>query len=135
MIRRPLSVSIIAWFLIVMGAISLISTTVTFNSDNPTVREILSKSPIPISVQLGFAYLGLLITIVCGIAMLKGCNWARYLYVFWGIFGFVVGFATSPMKIMMLPGMLLVAIITFFLFRPQATKYFTQSAASNAELI
>lgn len=134
--NRPTSVTVIAWILIAMGAISATATTITALLHNPMAREIMNKSPIPIPVQYAMSYAGLLIAIGSGIAMLKGCNWARFLYVFWGIFGFAVGIATSPMKIAMLPGLVVFAVIVFFLFRPKANAYFSPpKEADNAQRV
>lgn len=127
--NRPTSISVIAWFLIVMGGISLITTTVMIN--NPMMNDVMSKSSIPIPIQHAMSYLGLLIMIVSGIAMLKGCNWARFLYIIWNIIGFFVGIATSPMKAAMIPGFVFFLVIAFFLFRPKANIFFLSAEESN----
>ncbi len=87
-------------------------------------KELMSRSIMPISIQYLMIYVGLLIMIVCGIAMLKGQNWARLLYVIWSIIGFVIGIATSPMKAAMIPGIVIFLIAVFFLFRAKANVYF-----------
>jgi hypothetical protein len=125
---RPTSITVISWILIVMGAISLISTTVMLN--NPTVRELMGKNPIPIPLQFAISYAGLIIMIVSGSAMLKGFNWARLLYVIWSVVGFLVGIATSPVKLAMIPGLVIFLIIVFFLFRPAANAFFSPGDAS-----
>ncbi len=126
--ERPRSVTIISWILIVMGSISLIVSTINLN--NPVAREVLSKNPIPLSIQYGMMYAAILITLVCGIAMLKRQNWARLLYVGWNIFTFIVGLVTSPAKAMMIPGIILFFILAFFLFRPKANEYFKATGAA-----
>jgi hypothetical protein len=78
----------------------------------------------PISIQYLMMYIGLLIMIVCGIAMLKRQNWARLLYVIWSIIGFVIGITTSPMKAAMIPGIVIFLIAAFFLFRSKANAFF-----------
>ena len=123
--ERPTSITVIAWILIVMAGISLITSA--FYLNNPTARELMSRNPIPIPVQYLMTYVGLLVTLICGIAMLKGRNWARLLYVIWSIIGFVIGIATSPIKVAMIPGFVVFVVIVFFLFRPIANKYFTAS--------
>lgn len=123
--KRPTSISVISWVLIVMGGISLITTTVMFN--NPMARDLMNKTPIPIPLQYIMSYLGLLIMIVSGIAMLKGCNWARFLYVIWCLVGFLVGITTSPMKAAMIPGFVFFLFVTFFLFRPKANVFFSSA--------
>lgn len=121
--KRPTSISVIAWILIVMGGISLITTTVMIN--NPMARELMGKSPIPISLQYAMSYLGLLIMIVSGIGMLKGRNWARFLYVIWSIAAFLIGITTSPMKAAMIPGLVVFLVVVFFIFRPKANAFFS----------
>lgn len=120
--ERPKSITVVCWILIVMGGISLITSLLSFN--NPVTQELMSKSPIPISIQYIMMFAGLLITLACGIAMLKGQNWARLLYVGWSVIGFIIGIATSPMKAMMFPGIIIFFIFAFFLFRPKANEYF-----------
>ena len=130
--KRPTSITVIAWILIVMAGISLITSA--FYLNNPTARELMSRNPIPIPVQYLMTYVGLLVTLICGIAMLKGRNWARLLYVIWSIIGFVIGIATSPMKAAMIPGFVVFLIIAFFLFRPKANEYFAGTGVqSDAE--
>jgi hypothetical protein len=103
--ERPKSIAVVCWILIAMGGISLVTTIFSFN--NPVTQELMSKSPFPISVQYIMMFAGLLIMFVCGIAMLKGQNWARLLYVGWSIIGIIIGIATSPMKAMMIPGIII----------------------------
>ncbi len=121
---RPTSITVVCWVLIVTGGISLVTTTLMIG--NPMVKEMMSKSMVPASVQYLLMYVGLAISIVSGIMMLKGQNWARLLYVIWGAFGFVFSLVTSPMKLAMIPGLVIFAIIVFFLFRPAASEYFAK---------
>lgn len=127
--ERPTSVTVIAWILIVLGLISLVSTTLTYG--NPTVVAMMKKSPLPIPIQYAVSYIGVGVMIVSGAAMLKGCNWARYLYLIWSLIGFGIGLATSPMKMMLLPGLVVMAVIVFFLFRPKASAYFSPAGTAD----
>jgi len=125
---RPTSVTVVAWILILMGGISLVTMTLVITSgmiDDPAARELISKSPIPVPVQYAITYIGLLIMLVCGVAMLKGQNWGRWLYVVGTAAGFLIGVITSPLKQAMIPGFVVFVVLTFFLFRPQANRYFS----------
>ena len=122
---RPTSVTVISWILIVMGGISLITCTLMLN--NPMAKELMARNPLPLSVQYAMMYVGLLVMITSGLAMLKGQNWARLLYVVWSALGFLIGVATSPMKTAMIPGLVVYLVFVFFLFRPKANQYFTGS--------
>lgn len=121
--KRPTAISVIAWILIVTGGISLITCSASLN--NPMVKEIMAKSLIPIPIQYAMMYVGLFVSIASGIGMLKKHNWARFLYVIWGSMGFLISLFTSPMKTALIPGLLFFAVIVFFLFRPNANKYFS----------
>ncbi len=120
--QRPKSITVVCWILIIMGAISLVTSIISFN--NPITKEIMAKSPIPANIQYAMMFAGLLVMLVSGVAMLKRHNWARLLYVGWSIFGFIIGIATSPMKAAMIPGLIVFLVIVFFLFRPKANEFF-----------
>ncbi|MEJ2157723.1 MAG: hypothetical protein P8X96_20535 [Desulfobacteraceae bacterium] len=126
--KRPTSITVVCWILIALGGISIISSVFSFN--NPVTRELLSKSPIPVNIQYLMMFAGLVITLVCGIAMLKGRNWARLLYVGWSVVAFIIGLATSPMKAMLIPGLIIFIIFAVLLFRPKANAYFKATQAA-----
>jgi hypothetical protein len=122
MMKRPTSVTVIAWIILVCSVFALFGSIFTIN--NPMARELMAKSPVPLSAQYVITFAGLLISIVSGIFMLKGANWARMLYIIWGAIGFVFALGTSPAKLMLIPGFLVYAIFVFFLLRPKASAYF-----------
>ncbi len=128
-ISRPTSITIISWILMVTSIIGLISSTVHLK--NPLMLELMAKSPIPIPIQFAIQYFALTLIFVCGVAMLDGHNWGRWLYVGWCVTSFTIGVAMSPMKLLMIPSLLVFLIIAFFLFRPQATRYFCRSGGSD----
>ena len=120
---RPTSVTVIAWLLVVGGAIKLL-WTLTFLYDS-TVEELMARnSSLPVPVQYFDMYASLLMAIVSGIAMLKGQNWARMLYVTWSLIGLLLLFTTSPMRPIVILAPVPTLIIVFFLFRPDANRYF-----------
>lgn len=123
--ERPTSISVISWILIIMGGISLVATTAMIN--NPAVRDLMSKSPIPIPVQYAMAYVGFLILIISGIAMLKGHNWARFLYVIYSLIRLIIDIATLPIKAAIIPGVVVFLFAAFFLFRLNANAFFAAS--------
>jgi hypothetical protein len=129
---RPTSVTVISWILIAMGGISLITTTMMLIIPNPRVQELMAQSPIPVPIQYVISYAGLAVMIISGLWMLKGQNWARLLYVIWSALGLVIGLATSPMKAMLIPGVLIYGVVVFFLFRPKANQFFSKPEAASA---
>jgi hypothetical protein len=125
---RPTSVTVVCWALIVIGVISPLS--IVGHMHDPIAIKLMSQSPISIPIQYGLMCFGLAVTLVSGIAMLRRKNWARFLYVCWSIAGFTISLATSPIKTMMLPGIVIFLMLAFFLFRPKANAYFADTAVS-----
>ncbi len=120
--------------MIAISGIALIINTAMLR--DPMVIKMMAENPMPIPLQYVFTYLGLSISIVAGFAMLKGKNWGRLLYTVWGIIGFAVGMATSPMRIAMIPGMILFVIVVVFLFLPKANAYFASGKSlENAQSV
>jgi cell division protein FtsW (lipid II flippase) len=127
---RPTSVTVIAWISILLGAISAASTVAMI--DNPIVIDQMKTSPIPIPLQYTISPLGSMVMVASGIAMLKGRNWARFLFLIWSaITLLLIGLVTSPIKAILIPRLVLLAIITFLLFRPTVNSFFSESKSSD----
>ena len=90
----------------------------------------MPQIPLPIPLQFAMTYVGLLIMVTSGVAMLKGQNWARLLYVGWSIIAIIIELAVSPMKAAMIPSVAFFLVIVFFLFRPQANAHFSTEGSS-----
>lgn len=123
--KRPLALTVIGWILIVMGIFSMFATSA--NLKNPKVIEYMSQSPLPLSLQYAILALGVMIMTISGLGILKGKNWARFLYGGWGLFSFLMSVVIGTMQASMIPGLILFLIIAYFLFRSDAHQYFSPS--------
>lgn len=121
--KRPISITIIAWFLIISSLLTAVLTIFTLH--NPTVKELMSHSALSIPTQITIMYISLAISFICGVGMLKQQNWARYLYVIFSIIGFSINLITSAEKMAIVPGIIILIIIIIFLFLPKANDYFS----------
>jgi len=134
---RPLSITVIAWVLIVMGLIAIGLTPLAWNvvlRQRPyAIEELMARSSIPLPVQNVLSLLGALVTLASGVGVFYGRSWGRVLYVAWSVIRFLPGLATSPMKwglVSMAPGLVLFSIVAFFLFRKSASLYFGETERS-----
>lgn len=127
--KRPLSVTIIAWFLIVTSLFNLFSILTMAN--NSIVAKMLAESPLPHAVHQAFGIASTVIALICGYGILKGFNWARFLYLAAGVLGLVFNVVTVPMISVIVMGIVMLAVIAFFLFRPEANAWFERSAATD----
>ncbi|HTU36030.1 MAG TPA: hypothetical protein VMF66_19680 [Candidatus Acidoferrum sp.] len=109
MTKRPWAVTIVAWLFVVVGLADIVFSL-------PVVRHEPFRSDSLWPIGLG------IIAIVCGLLLLCGNNWARWLAVAWLAFHVVVGGLDSVQKLVV-HGLLL-AVIAYFLFRHEAEAYF-----------
>src|SRR3954447_25391206 len=120
--ERPLSLTIVGWFLIVTGVLGVLGTLMV--TSNPMAMQIYAQSPLPLSVHIGLGVVGTLISILCGYGVLKGLNWSRFLYAGWSLIGFAVSVLTIRVTSLLVLGLAFYAVIVFFLFRPAANAWF-----------
>lgn len=100
---------------------------------NPKVRALAAASSVPLPVQYAMIALGVIAMMASGIGMLRGHNWARWLYVIWTAGGTVVGLVASPMKLLMVPSIVAYLVVVFFLFRPAPNRYFGAEPTPRAQ--
>lgn len=119
---RPMSITIICLIFIITGALSLVIISMDIYNSPADLEA--AESPISFLLHVVLIYTSLIIPIVSGVAMFKGRNWARLLYVGGMVMVCIIQMATSPMKAEMIPNVFFLLIIVFFLFRPQANRFF-----------
>ncbi len=122
MIKRPLTVTIIAWFLIVISLFGLISCLLSINDS--TALEMMSRSLIPISFQYMMMGIDIFFSIICGIGFLKRQSWSRFLYVILHVIQFPIVILTTPLRAIYIPSLIIFLIICILLFLPNSNKYF-----------
>lgn len=120
--KRPLSLTIIGWFLVVTSLFSLYSV-LTMGSNELAMR-MLDDMGVSLRFQQAMGVIGTIIALVCAYGIFKGLPWSRVLYVGWGIIGLAIGFFTSPMRSVLILSLIFLAVIAYFLFRPTADRWF-----------
>ena len=128
--NRPLSVTIVGWFLIVVGLLGAAGLAISYGS--PASRAVMANSLLSEDLQMGIAILGVAVWVVCGIFILKGQDWARLLYVGWGIGGIVLSVATAPVGLMLLLSILFLIVIAYLLFNRPANLFFGRTYIGKA---
>jgi uncharacterized membrane protein len=108
--NRPHAVSVLSWVFIATGVVGLAYHFTGFNAQLPFQYEIL------------WIALVRLLAIVCGVYMLRGRNWARWLTVVWIAYHVVLS-AFHTLSELAIHTLLLV-VSAYILFRPRATEYF-----------
>lgn len=119
---RPLSVTIVGWWLVVTSLLGVYSSATMHT--NPLVVQLASSSPVPLQAQEIFGVINGLGLAICGMAVLKGMPWARFAFLSWSLVGFVFGILAIGFLLSALFSGLSVGVIMFFLSRPKANEWF-----------
>ena len=108
--KRPPSVTIISWLFVAAGVVGLAYHLTEFRALHPFPSDVV--------------WVGLLrvVAIVCGTFMLRGNNWARWLSLAWLTFHVILSGFHSLEELVM--HSVLLAILSYFLLRPEVTEYF-----------
>ena len=109
--HRPLSVTIIGWLFIAAGTLGLVYH--------------LTELRRPFEYDVLWVCFLRLLAILCGVFVLRGTNWARWLLVIWIAYHVVLSAFHSWSEVVI--HTLLLVVVAYFLFRPSASSYFQRA--------
>lgn len=117
--KRPLSVTIIAWLFIAAGLVGLVYHVTKFDARGP------------LQYELFWVLVLRLLAFVCGVFLLRGSNWARWLLLIWIAYHVVLSAFHSLTEVAM--HTVLLMVVAYFLLRRRAAAYFRGGKAVPAE--
>jgi hypothetical protein len=120
--KRPLSMTIIGWVLIVLVVLNLAGLVML--RSNPAMIKAAEQMHTSVLFLQAWGVIGAVVTLVCAYGILKGLPWSRVVYVAWGILGLVVGLYTSPQKVGIVVGLVILVVIAAFLWTNTANDWF-----------
>ena len=121
--KRPLSLTIIAWVLIILSLLALVGLF-TMKS-NPAMMKMMEQVPVSLLVYQSWTVLGVIIDLIVAYGIFKGQPWSRVLYVVWSVIGLGVGFFITPQKAYLVFGLIVLVVISIFLFSEKANDWFS----------
>jgi hypothetical protein len=125
MTKRPISITIVGWLLVLSAVLSLLSMWMTYS--DPAVQAGMERTGSSPAMPIALGVLGAIVTIVAAYGILKGMNWGRILYTGWAVIGIVAMLIMGPLTNATVVGIVLMLILLFFLFRPAADAWFGRS--------
>ena len=129
LLKRPVSVAISCWFLILGSLLALVSAYLGRN--DPAMLAAMGGGVIPAEAQYAILLFSQGITLVAALAMLQRQRGARTVYLVWGVIDIALCLATLPVKMNVLPGALMFAVICALLYSPKSTAWFSPRKAAN----
>jgi len=121
--KRPLSLTIIAWVLVVLSVLALVGMF-TMGS-NPAMVKAMQQMHVSLAFERTWTAVGVIINLIVAYGIFKGQPWSRVLYVVWGIIGLVAGFFISPQKAYLVFGLIVLIVISIFLYSEKANDWFS----------
>jgi hypothetical protein len=112
--NRPLSITIISAVFLVTGLVGLAYHATEIRAENPFRSDVIAVLLVRLLAVIGATYL------------FQGRNWARWLLVGWMVFHIVLSAFHSLSEVLM--HIAIFGILTYFLFRPRASAFLTQSS-------
>ena len=127
MTKRPHSITIISWIFIAFGSVSFLASLLPL-ADSATAQRIATRP-----FEFWLIPVVRILALLCGVFMLYGFNWARWLLAVWIGYHVILSALHSGFELVV--HSLLFAVVLYFVFRPQATTYFrgARAAASDSK--
>jgi hypothetical protein len=122
--QRPISVTIISWFLIVSSVIGLVSTFVVMKPSD--YEATLAINLLPAAFLMAYQLVCVFVGLLSGVFMLKGAAWARWLYIGWGALGILVNFGNFGFTLFAIPGLVVYTLLTAILLRKNSSDFFSR---------
>jgi len=123
MTNRPLSITVVGWGLISQGILLFVDLFIELTGLRS--QEVITSSVVPLPIRHAISLTDVTITLACGYYLLQGRGWARWLFVIWSTLLFSYSFWMNPIKLPKLLGVIILLLITYLLFRPQARSFFS----------
>ena len=114
--RRPISVTVIGCLFIAAGVVGFVYHSIELHS------------LLELNVEWVWVLALRLLAVLGGFFVIRGRNWARWLVLVWLVYHVILS-AFHPISGLIIHALLLV-VIAYFLFRPQASAYFRGANSS-----
>lgn len=121
--KRPVSLTVIGWLLIVLALFGLYAAA-TIGS-NAIAMKMLAQMHVSLALERAWGVLGAVVNLICAYGILKGLPWSRVLYLLWGVIGLIVSLYISPMKAAVVFGLVVLVVIAAFLWTNSANDWFS----------
>lgn len=125
--RRPRTVAAAGWFITISGMLSALTLALTY--EYPETQWLLKSAG---GISLAWMMSSILLNIVSGIAILKGLNWGRLLYLWTVGISMLIDWKLSGFDIMDMTGLVTYSIFLTILIRPQALAFFKNHGREEA---
>lgn len=119
---RPVYIGLMCWCLIIFYTWAIMHAFASYHSK--AVQKKMHLVPLPVEVQVTQYFAAIAVPLVTAIFMYEGYNWARVLYIAWGIANYLLEAIFVPNKHDLMPGLPIFAFCAILLLLPAPRGYF-----------
>ncbi len=131
-VKRPTSVTVIAWILIALyGLFGLIFTPFQFS--RPMIQQFLIARGMPLVLAVLVAIASSALFLISGIAMLRGFNWGRLLCIYLMVASLVYDWGVCGFRPAIFIHVIIYIVIFTFLTRPATMAFFKGRAPDKSK--
>jgi hypothetical protein len=132
--RRPVVVTIAAWVIIILSALSLLSSLLTpLALISPQGRQKIEETGQSIASILIWGIVAGVVGLICGIAIFNGVNWGRILYLIFNPVVMILQWLLYGFKPMSFVGIGIYAVLLILLTTTAASQFFGKQPAQATE--
>jgi hypothetical protein len=132
--KRPVVVTIAAWVIIILSALSLLSSLLTpLALVSPQGRQKIEETGQSIASILIWGIVAGVVGLICGIAIFNGVNWGRILYLIFNPVVMILQWLLYGFKPMSFVGIGIYAVLLILLTTTAAGQFFGKSAQPATE--
>jgi hypothetical protein len=141
--KRPLSITIIAWLLIITSPLKIFLTYYAYYVHSgplfPYEQQAISISTLSTAQYVAHVIIIRGILFLCGISFLTRQNWSRYLYIITLVIHEIISQMTTKEQFLAgksiyynLGSAVILLILIYFLFSKKASSYFSMPSANSS---
>jgi hypothetical protein len=116
MTKRPHSITVISWIFILFGSVALLKNLL------PPIDSAAAQRMAGQPFEFWLIQATQALAVLCGVSMVYGFNWGRWLLVVWVGSHVIISIFHSALEVIV--HSLLFSVLLYFVFRPQASAYF-----------
>lgn len=132
--RRPKIITGICWVLIIFSALGILGAVYILTQlqhvINLQLQHDVNKDLIYYNIAI--SVLSPIVNLIIAIKMLRGRNWARYVYLIFNVILYVIALILAPQKIFVGVMIIIFCVFIYFLFNAKATQFFMARSGKSA---
>lgn len=124
--ERPITVTLVCLYLLLVGSVLLVMSFT--NLQDTKVQAAMTQIDIPYKAQVAVLYVNLALMVLCAMFMFQEKNWARWVYLAWGLLHLGYLYFIQPDFFVNWIDTVTYPVFALLLLLPNANDYFSSDS-------